>query len=79
MAEAAIMETIAGRDIKPLDIIVIRGVRQVVESATPGSNGTFNRLMLVSGTAWPVANNETLIYLGRADLCDVLGIPRSEE
>lgn len=72
------MKIILGRDIKPLDIVIIRGQQQIVESAISGSLGNTNRLRLVSGITWPVFNSEQLVYLGQAELADVLGIPESE-
>lgn len=66
-----------GRDIKPLDIVIIRGCQRIVESTRPGISG-YNHLLLTAGFAWPVKDTEKLIYLGQAEIFEALGIPQSE-
>lgn len=62
-----------GKDIKPLDKLLIQGTVMIVESIVPSSNGKFNRLYLTNGIAWPVNNEEELIFLGIASQIELLG------
>lgn len=67
---------IKGRDIKPLDRILVFGNVCVVESVAPIPLG--KRLMLTNGMPHRVRDEEELICYGKADSAEVLGIPRSE-
>lgn len=66
------MTHILGGNIKPGDIILLRGCREVVESCRWQCG--YNHLRLSSGLAWPVAGDEELIKLGQVTERDLAGM-----